>query len=105
MTAYSHSRRLNVLSFLSRRGKLVYQTTTELVTTETVIAAFDHFITQKSPDTFAIVVLDNASIHRSASFKRKRLEWLDQRIHVVHLSAYSPELNMIEILWRQVKYA
>lgn len=105
MTAYSRSRRLNVLGFLSRQGKLVYQSTTESVTTETVIAAFDHFIAQKAPHAFAIVVLDNASMHRSESFQRKRLEWLDQRVHVVHLSAYSPELNLIEILWRQVKYA
>jgi len=105
MTAYSRSRRLNVLGFLSRQGKLVYQSTTESVTTETVIAAFDHFIAQKAPDTFVIVVLDNASIHRSESFQRKRLEWLGQRVHVVYLSTYSPELNLIEILWRQVKYA
>ena len=32
MTAYSHSRRLNVLGFLSRAGKLVYHTSTEPVT-------------------------------------------------------------------------
>lgn len=105
ITAFSRSRRLNVLGFLSRRGKLVYQSTTESVTTETVIAAFDHFIAQKAPDAFAVVVLDNASMHRSMAFQRKRLEWLHQRGHVVHLSAYSPELNLIEILWRRVKYA
>jgi transposase len=105
MTAYSRSRRLNVLRFLSRRGKPVYQATTESVTTGTVIAVFDHFIAQKAPDAFAIVVLDNASMHRSAAFQRKRLAWLDQWVHVVHLSAYSPELNLIEILWRRVKYA
>jgi hypothetical protein len=50
-------------------------------------------------------VLDNASMLRSAAFQRKRLEWLDPRVHVVHLSIYSPELNLIEILGRQVKYA
>ena len=44
MTAYSHSRRLNVLGFLSRAGKLVYHTSTEPVTTETVIEAFDQCI-------------------------------------------------------------
>ena len=30
---------------------------------------------------------------------------LTQRVHLVYLSAYSPELNLIEILWRQMKYA
>jgi transposase len=105
MTRRNGRLRLNVPGFLSRQGKLVYQTTSESVTTETVIAAFDHFIAQKAPDAFAVVMLDNASMHRSAAFQRKRLEWLDQRVHVVHLSTYSPELNLIEILWRQVKYA
>lgn len=27
------------------------------------------------------------------------------RAHLVYLSAYSPELNLIEILWRQMKCA
>ena len=53
------------LGFLSRAGKLVYHTATEPVTTETVIEAFDQFVAQKDPDTFAVVVLDNASMHRS----------------------------------------
>ncbi|WP_152561112.1 IS630 family transposase [Halomonas sp. TG39a] len=105
VTAYSHSRRLNVLGFLSRAGKLVYHTTTDLVTTETVIEAFDQFVAKKDPDTFAIVVLDNASMHRSKAFRRKIVEWMSHRVHLVYLSAYSPELNLIEILWRQMKYA
>jgi len=103
--AYSHSRRLNVLGFLSRAGKLIYHTATESVTTDTVIDAFDHFVAQKDPDTFAVVVLDNASMHRSKAFRRKILEWMSHRVHLVYLSAYSPELNLIEILWRQMKYA
>ena len=75
------------------------------MTTDTVIDAFDHFVAQKDPDTFAVVVLDNASMHRSKAFRRKILEWMSHRVHLVYLSAYSPELNLIEILWRQMKYA
>lgn len=104
VTAYSHSQRLNVLGFLSRTGKLVYHTTTESVTTETVIEAFDQFVAQKDPDAFAVVVLDNASMHRSKAFRRKILEWMSHRVYLIYLSAYSPELNLIEILWRQMKY-
>ena len=33
------------------------------------------------------------------------MEWMSHRVHLVYLSAYSPELNLIEILWRQMKYA
>lgn len=104
IAAFSHSRRLNVLGFLSRQGKLIYHTTTETVTTQVVIEAFDILLEQKSPEAFAIVVLDNASMHRSASFQRKELEWRGQRLYVIFLPAYSPELNLIEILWRKIKY-
>lgn len=65
VSAYSHTRRLNVLGFLNRAGKLVYHTTTETVTTEMVIEAFNQFAAQKDPDAFAVVVLDNACTHRS----------------------------------------
>lgn len=104
LPAFSHSRRLNVLGFLSRQGRLVYHTTPHAVTTETVLEAFDLLLEEKSPEAFAIVVLDNASIHRSALFRRKALEWRAQRLYVVFLPSYSPELNLIEILWRKIKY-
>lgn len=104
MPAYSHSQRLNVLGFLSRQGTLIYHSTMETITTEVVIEAFDRLVAQKSPDTFAIVVLDNASVHRSKAFRHKELEWMSHRVYLVYLSAYSPELNLIEILWRKAKY-
>lgn len=93
------------MGVLSRAGKLIYHTTTGSVTTETVIDAFDQFVAQKKTDTFAVVVLDNASMHRSQTFRQKIFEWMSYRVHLVYLSAYSPELNLIEILWRQMKYA
>lgn len=68
MPVYSHSQRLNVLGFLSRQGKLIYHTTMATITTDVVIEAFDRLVAQKSPNAFAIVVLDNASVHRSARF-------------------------------------
>lgn len=71
--------------FLSRAGKRVYHTTTETVTTETVIEAFDQFVIQKDPDTFAVVVLDNASMHRSKVFRQKVAEWMSHRVRLILL--------------------
>jgi|TARA_R100001244_G_scaffold82550_1_gene64034 transposase len=104
VTAYSRSKRLNVLGFLTRKGSFFHRMTTESVKTETVIEAFDQFAAQKSPDAFAVVVLDNAKMHRSKAFQRKIIDWMAHRIHLVYLSPYSPELNLIEILWREIKY-
>lgn len=95
MSGYSHSQRLNVLGFLSRQGKLIYHSTIAAITTKVVIEAFDRLVAQ---------MLDNASVHRSKAFRRKELEWMSHRVYLVYLSAYSPELNLIEILWRKIKY-
>lgn len=44
-------------------------------------------------------------MHRYKVFRRKIVEWMSHRVYLVYLSAYSPELNLIETLWRQMKYA
>jgi transposase len=49
-------------------------------------------------------VLDNASIHHSRSFKEKLEGWQRCSVYLYYLPLYSPELNLIEILWRKVKY-
>jgi len=102
--ARSHSQRLNVLGFLNKGGSLFYQATTDSVTTDVVIEAFEQFIARKDPETFIIIFLDNASMHRSLAFKQRCYEWMNHRVHIVYLSSYSPELNVIEQLWRKVKY-
>lgn len=51
-----------------------------------------------------IVVLDNAPIHRSKKFKDKISEWEERDLYVFFITPYSPELNIIEMLWKQMKY-
>jgi len=101
---YSHSKRLNVLGFLSQQGPLYYQATTERVTSDIVIEAFEGFIKQKDPESFVVIFLDNAPMHRSKKFKKMCYEWVNQRVYIIFLSAYSPELNSIELLWKKIKY-
>ena len=50
------------------------------------------------------IILDNASFHRSKKCKQKINEWLMKDVVSCYLPAYSPELNIIEILWEKVKY-
>lgn len=51
-----------------------------------------------------VVVLDNAPWHRSALIKQKIAEWRTRQLYVFYLPPYSPQLNLIEILWRKIKY-
>jgi transposase len=61
--------------------------------------AFGHTITHKT-----VVVMDNASIHRSEAFAERLPSWKKQGLIIKYLPPYSPALNLIEILWRRIKY-
>ena len=51
-----------------------------------------------------VVVLDNAGIHTSKVVKAARLGLAKQGIYLYYLPAYSPELNRIEPVFKQVKH-
>ncbi|CAB3774255.1 IS630 family transposase [Paraburkholderia humisilvae] len=51
-----------------------------------------------------VIVLDNASIHHSISDATRQRWLLQHKVILFYLPAYSPELNMIEIVWRHLKY-
>ena len=51
-----------------------------------------------------VVVIDNAPIHRSKAFGEKIAEWKEKKLEIFWLPTYSPQLNLIEILWRFMKY-
>jgi transposase len=78
---------------------------TPAVNTETVITAMDAFIERfADPQRLTLVFMDNARIHHSEWFQAQRERWLLKRVVVCYLPTYSPELNLIEILWRKLKY-
>jgi len=94
--------RINVLGFLNRNNDLHAYMFEQSIHTGVVIACFDafcHTITQKT-----VVVVDNASIHRSEEFEDRMPYWKKHGLIIKYLSPYSPELNLIEILWRRIKY-
>ncbi|MFE0063107.1 transposase, partial [Streptomyces sp. NPDC059003] len=49
------------------------------------------------------VVLDNASAHVAEAFKGRR-QLAKIGVELFYLPPYSPELNDIELVWRQAKY-
>lgn len=104
LPAFSHSRRLNVLGFLSRQEGFRYHATDGRITSDTVITAFQQWLGDQPRDKPAIVILDNAAIHHSARFRQHLEQWQARRVFVLFLPPYSPELNRIESLWRAIKY-
>ncbi len=100
--APSKGQRLNILAFMDKADNCTPFVFECSINTDIVIACFDNFSEKIEKETF--VIMDNAPIHRSNSFLKSLPEWEKKGLHVVFLSTYSPELNLIEILWRKMKY-
>jgi transposase len=51
-----------------------------------------------------VVVLDNAGLHTSRAVKAERPGLARRGVYLYYLPPYSPELNRVEAVFRQVKY-
>lgn len=96
------SSRLNVLGILNRNNHLETYVSAQSINSDVVIACIDAFF--PTVDKPTIIVVDQASIHTSDVLLDKVEEWLERGITIFELPSYSPELNLIEILWRFIKY-
>ena len=96
------SKQLNVLGFVNRDCSFTSIVFEGTVTSAVVVASIDHFIsTLRRPST---LIMDNASIHKSAEFQENIDRWHQQGLTIMNIAPYSPELNIIEIVWRKIKY-
>ena len=97
-----HAKLFNVLGFINKQGNLHSYISDKSVKSDTVVEIFDKFSRQLKKPT--VVVLDNASFHKSKVFKENIVKWANRGLTLLYLPPYSPELNIIEILWRFIKY-
>ena len=67
-----------------------------------VIHTLDKF--SKSIEKKTILILDNASIHKANIVQDQRERWEKNNLFLKFIPPYSPELNLIEILWKHLKY-
>jgi transposase len=94
--------RLNVLGFFNTDNDLTPFCVEGRVTSDLVIGCFDLFCETILRKT--VVIMDNAPIHTSQAFQDKIPLWEQKGLFLYFLPGYSPELNLIEILWRFIKY-
>lgn len=98
----ARSKRLNVLGFFNTDNQLESFCFEGSINTSVVVACFNEFsetITQKT-----VVIIDNAPTHTSQEFLENIPEWEKKGLFIKNIPEYSPELNLIEILWRFIKY-
>ncbi len=93
---------MNVFGLLSKHNELEAYECEGTMNSDVVIAFIDHFIKRRKKRT--VIVLDNAPIHKSELFLEAVKRWEEQDVYVFFLPKYSPHLNIIETLWRKIKY-
>lgn len=100
--ASAHGPRQNVFGLLSLHQQFHSYAFAQSLDSATIIACLDDFCSRlRRP---ALIVLDNAPVHRSEDFDDRREEWENEGLYLLSLPPYCPELNLIEHLWRKVKY-
>lgn len=98
----SKGRVANVYGLLSRMGKLMVYSTDENINSQFIIECIDEVAqTIKRP---TVLVLDNAPWHKAHKLLNKQKQWMEKELYLFFLPTYSPHLNLIETLWRKMKY-
>ena len=95
----------NFYGLLSRKGKLKVFSTSKSINSDFIISCIDEIAKEaKKVSQPTVLVLDNAPWHVSEKIQIKQEEWADRNIYLFYLPVYSPHLNLIETLWRKIKY-
>jgi transposase len=93
---------VNCFALLSRDNRVVMETTTETLTSQFLCEQFERF--SFGLKRLTVVVLDNAAVHRARIIKQRIGVWQQRGLFLFYLPRYSPHLNIVETLWRKLKY-
>lgn len=95
---------IKIFGLISReKGELHTFESFNNINSDFIIQCINEFITKITKKT--IIVLDNASTHCSKKMKEQLEIWdTIHDLHIFYLPKYSPHLNLIETLWRKIKY-
>ena len=80
---------------------MFYKATEATITSAFVLEQLDAFSLKLIKPT--VVVLDNARIHTAKKIKERLPYWQQRGLYLFYLPQYSPHLNIIERLWKELK--
>ena len=99
--AVQKAARLNIFGMVNRDNEYHGFTTRENINSDKFIEFIDGIVPKLTKPT--VLLLDNASLHKSKKVKAKLPEWQDGNLYIIYLPPYSPHLNIAETLWRILK--
>lgn len=93
---------LNCFALLTRNNRCLIETSQETINSQFIFEQLET-LSVKLPK-LTVVVLDNARIHTSRIIKERIKVWQSRGLFIFYLPRYSPHLNIVETLWRKLKY-
>lgn len=93
---------VNCFALLTRDNRAWVETTQENITARFIFEQFERLSLRLRRLT--VVVVDNARVHRARVIKERIEAWQQRGLFLFYLPRYSPHLNIVETLWRKLKY-
>jgi transposase len=93
---------LNCFALLSRTNQCLVKTGEQTFSAQFILEQFE--VLSFNLRKLTVIVLDNARIHTSQIIKERVKIWQQRGLYLFYLPRYSPHLNIVETLWRKLKY-
>ena len=93
---------LNCFAILSRNNQCLVKTSERTFSASFIFEQFE--VISLKLRKLTVIVLDNARIHTSKIIKERIKTWQSRGLYLFYLPRYSPHLNIVETLWRKLKY-
>ena len=93
---------VNCFALLSRANDCRFVTTQSAIDAAFIVEQLEAL--SFDLERITVVVLDNAPAHVAKRVQERRPFWQERGLWVFYLPPYSPHLNIVEVLWRRLKY-
>lgn len=94
---------INCFGLFSRNNQFFYRNSEKNINASFVVETLDELSFKIRKPT--VIVLDNARIHTARKVKELLKVWQNRGLYIFYLPPYSPHLNIIERLWKEMKQA
>jgi transposase len=93
--------KINMLGFVNRKSQYMGMMTQNNIGADTVIDYLERLSFSIKKKT--VLILDNASIHKSRSIRERITFWQQRGLFITFRPPYSLHLNIAETVWRKLK--
>ena len=97
----SKGKSINCFGLFSRKNQFIYEISKKNINAAFIVKTLDALSFSITKPT--VVVLDNARIHTARKVKELLNVWQKRGLYIFYLPPYSPHLNIIERLWKEMK--